>query len=78
MNKLISLIIITILSFSFISCEEAKKNENIIYDDLFFTVLKLDDGKVIILPHDNNNKQMPIVITEKDYRLGKYNVSIDK
>lgn len=78
MNKLISLIIITILSFSFISCEEAKKNENVIYDDLFFTVLKLDDGKVIILPHDNNNKQSPIVITEKDYRLGKYNVSIDK
>jgi len=36
MNKLISLIIITILSFSFISCEEAKKNENVIYDDLFF------------------------------------------
>jgi lipoprotein len=78
MNKLISLIIITILSFSFISCEEAKKNENVIYDDLFFTVLKLDDGKVIILPHDNNNKQRPIVITEKDYRLGKFNVSIDK
>ena len=78
MKNLISLIIITILSFSFISCEDVKKNENVIYQDLFFTVLKLDDGKVIILPKDNNNKQMPIVITEKDYRLGKFNVSIDK
>lgn len=78
MKNLISLIIITILSFFFISCEDVKKNENVIYDDLFFTVLKLDDGKVIILPKDNNCKQMPIVITEKDYRLGKFNVSIDK
>lgn len=78
MKNLISLIIITVLSFSFISCENVKKNENVIYEDLFFTVLKLDDGKVIILPKDNNDKQRPIVITEKDYRLGKFNVSIDK
>lgn len=76
MKKLIILITITILCLSFGSCKEVK-NENVIYEDLWFTILKLDNDKVVILPKDNNNKSQPIIVSEKDYKIGKYNVSVD-
>lgn len=77
MKNLISLIIITILCFSFGSCERIK-NKNVIYEDLYFTVLKLDNGQVIILPKDNNSKSEPVVVNENDYKRYKYNININK
>lgn len=76
MKNLISLIIITILCFSFLSCKEIQ-NKNVIYEDLYFTVLKLDNGKYMVLPKDNEHRNVPIVIDEKDYNNYKCNFNIN-
>jgi len=79
MKNLIRLTIITILCFSVGSCKEVdNKNENVIFENLYFTVLKLDNGKYIILPKDNNDRSVPIVIDEKDYQSYKCNFNINK
>lgn len=77
MKNLIRLTIITILFFSFLSCKEVH-NENVIFENLYFTVLKLDNGKYIILPKDNDHRNIPIVIDEKDYQSYKCNFNINK
>ena len=76
MKNLIRLIIITILCFSFGSCKEVR-NENVIFENLYFTVLKLDNGKYVILPKDNNDRSIPIIIDEKDYNSYKCNFNIN-
>lgn len=76
MKNLISLAIIVALCFSFGSCKEIQ-NKNVIYEDLYFTVLKLDNGKYMILPKDNEHRNIPIVIDEKDYNNYKCNFNIN-
>lgn len=77
MKTFIRLAFIAVLCFSFGSCKEAH-NENVIFENIYFTVLKLDNGKYIILPKDNNHRNIPIVIDEKDYQSYKCNFNINK
>lgn len=76
MKNLINLITIIILYFSVGSCERIK-DKNVIYDDRYFTVIKLDNGKYIVLPKDDNNRRIPIIIDEKDYNGYKCNFNIN-